>query len=126
MVHESDDGLQGEGLQAAAAGQQIWVLVGPGLAVCREEASGERWGGARLGVRTPKWRGETRRSKAKAGEARPFGERGTHRRVPVHAGARAGDARRAPGQRGTYPRVSIHAGAKAGDVRRVRGREVPT
>lgn len=45
-------------------------------------------------------------------------ERGTHRRVPVHAGARAGDARWDPGQRGTHPRFSIHAGARARDTHR--------
>lgn len=42
MVHESSDGLQREGLQAAAAGQHIWVFVGPRLAACREEVGGER------------------------------------------------------------------------------------
>lgn len=57
MVHESSDGLQREGLQAAAAGQHIWVFVGPGLAVCREEAGGERGVGPEWGLGVPGERG---------------------------------------------------------------------
>lgn len=144
VVHESDDGLQWESLQAAAAGQQIWVLVGPGLAVCREEAGGERWGGARLGVSkgskvergNPEVRGEGWGGQAvpgpSPGERHPPEGPGARRsegwgpqtgsgaerhqqRVPVQAGARAGDARRAPEQRGIHPRVPMRTGPKTGD-----------
>lgn len=57
MVHEGSDGLQWEGLHAAAAGQQIWVFVGPRLAVCREEAGGERGVGPGWGLGVPRERG---------------------------------------------------------------------
>lgn len=94
VIHESDDGPQWKALPAAAAGQQIWVLVGPGLAVCREEAGGERWGGALLRVRAPRWKpGGQRGGLWRPGRSRghPQG-RGTHPEVPMQAGARARDS----------------------------------
>lgn len=131
MVHESDDGLQWESLQAAAAGQQIWVLVGPGLAVCREEAGGERWGGARLGVSkgskvergNPEVRGEGWGGQAVPGPSP--GERHPPE-VPVHAGARAGDPRPVPGQRGTSRGSRYRQGRGLGTPGGPRSREAST
>lgn len=71
------------------------MLVGPWLAVCREEAGGEWWGGARLRVRAPSWRGGNPeiRGEGWGGQAGPGAiPRGEAPKVPILAGARARDS----------------------------------
>lgn len=98
-------------MQAAAAGQQIWVFVGPGLAVCREEAAvSVGWGQGVSRKREEALRSEVGRLGPGPGEGPKAGSGAhTQRRGPPQGsqGGKAGPRGRGEGRGSSPARLEV-------------------